>query len=360
MKIRGTVRPKGSAPKRSCLQASAFVAFALCATSAGAQVQIAPQVEGGSQVQLYGIVGTFIDSLKRSDMAQSQVQMGSGGLTTSFWGIRAKEDLGGGVSAIFALESFFQPNTGAQGRSASDPYWSRNAYVGFTGAFGRLTFGRQTNPTYVAMQAVNPFGSSVVFSPLVVQTFVTSYGGSIIGDTVWNNTAQYTSPSYAGIGATVIYGLGGVAGSPGIGNLGLHLSYTGGALTAVLSAQRVRFTQVGPVGAQYAYLAGAAYDFKIVKLFGAAVITSNVSMPIGTHTYEAGLSVPFSPADFLLAEYARTRRSGPVDNSLRHTASVAYDHFLSKRTDIYAVYSLDQLSGHPIGNTYGVGIRHTF
>lgn len=360
MKIRGTVRPKGSAPKRSRLQASACVAFALCATSAGAQVQIAPQVEGGSQVQLYGLVGTYIDSLKRSDMAQSQVQMGSGGLTTSLWGIRGKEDLGGGVSAIFALESFFQPNTGAQGRSASDPYWSRNAYVGFTGAFGRLTFGRQTNPTYVAMQAVNPFGSSVVFSPLVVQTFVASYGGSIIGDTVWNNTAQYTSPSYAGIGATVIYGLGGVAGSPGIGNLGLHLSYTGGALTAVLSAQRVRFTQVGPVGAQYAYLAGAAYDFKIVKLFGAAVITSNVSMPIGTHTYEAGLSVPFSPADFLLAEYARTRRSGPVDNSLRHTASIAYDHFLSKRTDIYAVYSLDQLSGHPIGNTYGVGIRHTF
>jgi predicted porin len=83
-------------------------------------------------------------------------------------------------------------------------------------------------------------------------------------------------------------------------------------------------------------------------------------MPIGTHTYEAGLSVPFSPADFLLAEYARTRRSGPVDNSLRHTASIACDHFLSKRTDIYAVYSLDQLSGHPIGNTYGVGIRHTF
>jgi predicted porin len=360
VKIRGTVRSQGSAAKRSCLQTGACVAIALCATSAGAQVQIAPQVQGGSQVQLYGLVGTYIDSLKRSDMAQSQLQMGSGGLTTSFWGLRGKEDLGGGVSAIFALESFFQPNTGAQGRSASDPYWSRNAYVGFTGTFGRLTFGRQTNPTYVAMQAVNPFGSSVVFSPLVVQTFVTSYGGSIIGDTVWNNTAQYTSPSYNGIGATIIYGLGGVAGSPGIGNLGLHLSYTGSALTAVLSAQRVRFTAVGPVGAQYAYLAGAAYDFSIVKLYASAVLTSDVSTPTGTHTYQAGLSIPFTPADFLYASWARTRRSGPVDNSLRNTASIAYDHFLSKRTDLYAVYSLDKLSAHSIGNTFGGGIRHTF
>ena len=354
MKIRGTVRPKQSCAKRSHLQAAAGVAIALCAASSTAQVQ------DGSQVQLYGLVGTYVDSLKRSDMSQSQVQMGSGGLTTSFWGLRGNEDLGGGMSAIFALESFFQPNTGAQGRNTSDPFWSRNAYVGFQSAYGRLTFGRQTNPTYVAEQNVNPFGSSVVFSPLVVQTFVVNYGGSIIGDTVWNNAVQYSSPSYKGLGATVIYGLGGVAGSPGIGNLGVHLSYSGSALTVALSAQRVRFTQVGPVGAQDMYLAGAAYDFKLVKLYGAAVITSNVSMPTGTHTYEAGLSVPFTPADSLLAEYARTRRSGPVDNSLRHTASIGYDHFLSKRTDIYAIYSLDQLSRHSIGNTYGVGIRHTF
>jgi predicted porin len=91
-------------------------------------------------------------------------------------------------------------------------------------------------------------------------------------------------------------------------------------------------------------------------------MTSDVSTPTGSHTYEAGLSIPFSPADFLLAEWARTQRSGPkpATNNLRNTASLGYDHLLSKRTDIYAIYSIDKLSDHPIGNTFAIGIRHTF
>ncbi|NMM04511.1 porin, partial [Paraburkholderia sp. RP-4-7] len=171
--------------------------------SALALTSVSAHADSGSQVQLYGIVGTYVGSVKRSDTPQSTALMGSGGLTTSFWGIGGKEDLGGGVSAIFALESFFQPQNGALGRSATDPFWSRNAFVGFQGDFGQLTFGRQRNPTYTAESLVNPFGSSTVFSPLVLQTFVTNYGGTIIGDTVWNNTAEYTAPNFKGFGATV-------------------------------------------------------------------------------------------------------------------------------------------------------------
>ncbi|HEY1216347.1 MAG TPA: porin, partial [Bryobacteraceae bacterium] len=265
--------------------ATAFLGSGLALTSVDAHA------DSVSLVQLYGIVGTYVGSVKRSDTPQSTVLMGSGGLTTSFWGIRGKEDLGGGVSAIFALEAFFQPQNGAQGRSATDPFWSRNAYLGFEGNFGELPIGRQRNPTYTAESLVNPFGSSTVFSPLVLQTFVTNYGGAITGDTVWNNTAKYTTPNLNGFGATVIYGLGGVAGSPGIDNLGVHLTYQGHGLTAVLSGQRVRYTAIGPTGAQYTYLAGAAYDFKLATLYGAWAMTSNVSTPTGSHTYEAGLSI---------------------------------------------------------------------
>lgn len=312
-------------------------------------------------MQLYGLVGTYVDSLKRSDMKSSQVQMGSGGLTTSYWGLRGKEDLGGGTSAIFVLESFFQPNNGGMGRSSSDPFWSRNAYVGFAGNFGKVTFGRQTNPTYITMQMVNPFGSSVVFSPIVLQSFVAAYGGAIVGDTVWNDAVQYSTPNYKGLSGTVIYGVGGVAGAPGISNLGLHVTYAGNGLTAVLSAQRVRTPVVAPSTGQYAYLAGAAYDFGVAKVYGAAEMTSNVGVETGTHTYELGLSVPLSAQDSVLAEWARTKRSGgKTDNSLRNTATVGVDHVLSKRTDVYVVYSYDKLSGNPVGNTFGAGIRHTF
>ena len=41
---------------------------------------------------------------------------------------------------------------------------------------------------------------------------------------------------------------------------------------------------------------------------------------------------------------------------------MAYDHYLSKRTDVYAAYMLDdeQRTGFKKGHTYVLGVRHAF
>lgn len=345
---------------RICSSTRTF-GIGLCAGAALASIAAGAHAQSSESVQIYGLVGTYVSSLKRSDMPARQLLEGSGGLVTSYIGVRGSEDLGGGAKAIFALESFFQPDTGGMGRNSTDPLWSRNSYVGFSGGAGRLTFGRQTNPTYTAMGLVNPFGTSVVFSPLVLHTFVANYSGAVIGDTVWNNTVQYVTPDYKGLVGTAIYGLGEAAGHNGKGDLGLHLSYTGGGFTAVISGQRQRTSAVAPTVGQYTYLAGAAYDFKAAKVYAATAITQNVGVETGAHTYELGLSVPITAADSLLAEWARTRHSGgrPADQ-LRNTATLGWDHFLSRRTDVYATYMADRLSGSGLGNSFGVGIRHTF
>ncbi|MET0857814.1 MAG: porin, partial [Telluria sp.] len=184
--------------------------------------------QAGTQVQLYGLVGAYAGKLERSGGPAATTVIGHGGLTTSFWGFRGSEDLGSGNKVIFALESFFQTDTGGQGRSAADPLFSRNAYVGVEGSFGKLVVGRQTNPTYINMGMVSPFGISVVFSPLVLQSFVAGYNGALIGDTVWNNAVQYVTPRTNGFAANVIYGLGEVAGSSSTANLGLHANYLKG------------------------------------------------------------------------------------------------------------------------------------
>jgi predicted porin len=128
-------------------------------------------------------------------------------MTTSFWGMRGKEDIGGGNAVFFALESFFRPNTGQMGRNTTDGLFSRNAYVGLTGAYGTFKFGEQTNPTYFNQILVNPFGGSVVFSPLIVQSYTASYNNTQIGDTVWANAVEYVSPNYGGLTGTAIYGV---------------------------------------------------------------------------------------------------------------------------------------------------------
>jgi len=338
---------------------AAATLFDLCCGAAHAQAS--PAAIPSSSVQMYGLIGMYIDSSKLSTTPKSTVQEGGGGLTTSFWGMRGREDLGGGNAVIFGLESFFRPNTGQLGRNTTDGFFSRNAYVGLSNAYGTVKFGEQTNPTYLNQQAVNPFGSSVVFSPLIVQSYTASYNNTEIGDTVWDNAVEYVSPNYGGLTGTVIYGVSSTTGHQGRDNLGLHLNYSNGPLTAVFSAQRVRTAAVAPSTGQYLYLAGASYSTSFVRLYGAAQMTSNNNVETGSHTYELGVSVPITQVSFFLAEWARTKHSAPLDRSnVRNTATAAYDYHLSKRTEVYVVYSYDKLTANPSGSTYGVGIQHTF
>lgn len=344
-----------------CAAAAWFAATAGVAHADASQAAAGAATMTSPGVQMYGLIGMYIDSSKLSTTRASTVQMGGGGMTTSFWGMRGREDIGGGNAVVFSLEGFFRPNTGHNGRNATDGLFSRNAYVGLTGAFGTVKLGEQTNPTYINQQFVNPFGSSVVFSPLIVQSYTASYNNTQIGDTVWQNAVEYVSPSYGGLTGTVIYGVSSATGHQGRDNLGLHLTYVNGPVTAVFSAQRVRSVAVAPSTGQYLYLVGAAYDASFVKVYGAAQMTSNNDVETGSHTYELGVSVPLSPSNVILAEWARTKHSAPLDRSdVRNTGSLAYDYILSKRTYVYAVYSYDKLTGNPSGSTYGVGMQHSF
>ena len=73
-------------------------------------------------------------------------------------------------------------------------------------------------------------------------------------------------------------------------------------------------------------------------------------------TTSIGASAPVGAGKFLAA-YAQTKVDGGAS---RKTASFGYDYFLSKRTDIYAVYMNDKITAKSTGNSFGVGIRHSF
>jgi predicted porin len=342
--------------------ASFAIGAAVAGVSMVAATPAAAQSIDGSAVQIYGLVGTYVGESRRSGSGAGAVVEGSGGLTTSYWGISGREDIGGGNAVIFRLESFFQPNNGGMGRKSTDPFLSRNAYVGITTHMGTLTLGRQTNPTYVIMQELNPFGSSVVFSPLVLQSFVANYNGVLIGDTVWDNAVQYSSPVIGGFKGNVIYGVGGVAGEPGIANLGLHGSYQSGGFYAGVSLQRVRTPVTSPMTEENAWLGGVRYKTKYATAYAAIEGTQTYGSRSGSHTYELGLSVPTGVSGAVLAEWARTSLNGASANKtwIRNTAAIGYDYFLSKRTDVYAICLYDKLTGHGSATTESVGIRHKF
>ncbi|MFT7940670.1 porin, partial [Salmonella enterica] len=68
--------------------------------------------------------------------------VGSGGMTTSWWGMKGQEDLCGGLKVDFQLTAFMRVDTGSPGRFDGDPYFSRDANVGLSGGFGTVRLGR--------------------------------------------------------------------------------------------------------------------------------------------------------------------------------------------------------------------------
>ncbi|MFP3557534.1 porin [Paraburkholderia sp. SIMBA_049] len=104
-----------------------------------------------SSVTLYGIIDTGIEYVTNNGPTKaSAVRVPS--LTASIpsrWGFRGKEDLGGGLSAVFVLESGFAPSTGALNQGGR--LFGRQAYVGLSGRWGTFTLGRQYSQIYWAI-----------------------------------------------------------------------------------------------------------------------------------------------------------------------------------------------------------------
>ena len=102
----------------------------------------APFARAQSGVQVYGVLDVAVEHVTNSTAAGgglTRMPSLSGGMMPSRLGFRGTEDIGGGTKVIFALESGFSPDTGAQGQGR---LFGRQAWVGLAGNWGQLTLGR--------------------------------------------------------------------------------------------------------------------------------------------------------------------------------------------------------------------------
>jgi len=68
-----------------------------------------------------------------------------------------------------------------------------------------------------------------------------------------------------------------------------------------------------------------------------------------------------APCDKVLLSWARTTVDNPALRVGDHdTVGLGYDHYLSRRTDVYATWLYDHIEGRVKGNSYALGIRHLF
>jgi len=104
-----------------------------------------------SSVTLYGVIDTGVEYVTNIG-AQKSSSVHVPSLTASLpslWGLRGKEDLGGGLNAVFVLESGFAPGTGSLNQGGR--LFGRQAYVGLSGQWGTVTLGRQYSQIFWAV-----------------------------------------------------------------------------------------------------------------------------------------------------------------------------------------------------------------
>lgn len=342
---------------------------------ASAAVVIAAPVSASS-LKIYGTADAWVGSSRPID-GESQGTVRSGGMQTSYFGLGGSEDLGNNLKAVFALEGYMRLNTGSQGRFEGDSLFSRSAYVGLEGNFGRLVVGRTTTPYFISTVVTNPLGGSFTFSPGIFHTYAGNgpVGSALIGDSGWSNSVLYTTPNMGGLSANFQYARGSAnvaSGNPdeesGAQKMGGNVMYMSGPLTATVAVQRVNFNSnagdlsIRNIDNQLAVLAGAAYDFNVVKVYGSYQHIKNDAIS-GRDTKlnggQVGVRVPTGQVGAILASYAHTKTTGAI-RERRNTWAVAYQHPLSKRTELYGAYFRDSVTDRGHGNNVGVGIKHTF
>ena len=164
-----------------------------------------------SSVTLYGILDAGMNYYSNSHGTQGHVNFGSGGYYGDRWGMKGNEDLGAGLSAIFQVENGFDIGSGKLGSSSTE--FNRQAFMGLQSTqYGKLTFGRQYEPTTDLLEGHGPdMGSGGIAT---YPGDLSDYDNNIRV----NNSVKYRSVTYKGLTGEVMYGFGGTAGSMNSGS----------------------------------------------------------------------------------------------------------------------------------------------
>ncbi|MBQ0130717.1 MAG: porin, partial [Comamonas sp.] len=115
------------------------------------------------------------------------------------------------------------------------------------------------------------------------------------------------------------------------------------------------------------WMLGGSYNFGAAKLYatyGASEKEILDRKKLDQTTYSVGLDLPVTKAGTVKLAYAHTETDLVTGkDTKRQTASFGYDHFLSKRTDAYAVAMYDKddrFTANKSGTSLAVGVRHRF
>jgi predicted porin len=300
----------------------------------------------------------------------------SGAQSGTRLGFKGTEDLGGGMKALFVLETGIAADKG--GFNQANTAFARQSFIGLQSDMGTVTMGRQYTPYFLTMLVGDPFAAGMAGA---AQNMLMP-GSNIRMD----NAVKYTSPIFAGgFSGEAAYGFGEQADSDARSRqMGAYLNYSSAPVNVRLGYLRKNTdiaTDLIKTKEISNWILAANWDVKVAKLF--AAITNNdegenapTSGPTvrpsraASKDYLIGAQIPFNKHTFIASYIYKDGGTGTTGDA--NQLALGYTYTMSKRTNLYAAWGrINNGTSIPltVGNNsevgYGdkavnLGIRHVF
>ena len=297
----------------------------LLIAAVGAALVAGPMLAAQADTTVYG---HFHESLDHYDNGGT-TEKGLLNSDSSRFGIKGNEDVGGGLKAIYQVESgVFAADDGTSGFGNT----LRNTYMGLAGSsWGSVKFGRHDTPVKDMSRKIDAFNEEIGDLRLGI--------GYAAFDNRVSNMMRYDSPSFAGIQFGLLYGAsevntdvrttsGNVTWTQGPMYLGLGYEVQKAHSTALKDVSDIRLVGM----------------FNVTPEFSLAAIYDNVSNVSGTDSNDGktwGIGGGFKMANNLLKlQYANVDKTdkATTDNGASFWV-VGVDHNFSKTTKVYFDYA---------------------
>ncbi|ATE58810.1 porin [Thauera sinica] len=301
-----------------------------------------------SNVTIYGIVdmGYVYRGDNVVDGVKNRSGIDSGVANGSRIGFKGTEDLGNGLKAGFVLEQGILADTGTSAQGGRT--FGRQSFVSLGGNFGTVALGRQYAPGYLLLDSIDPFSTGTVGQSNNVY----------LGEVRLDNLLAYVSPTWSGFSFSAGYTLS-AYGNESLGNesvagdvraWAISPKYVNGPLTLGLNFHEIKMKSTGAADGDKVrvYDFGGSYNFGVVKLGAIYGIRKADGVDFGqfeegedSKQWLVGVTVPVSASGNVLASYAH--RKTDIANSSKDAKvsqwAIGYEHWLSKRTGLYATYA---------------------
>ncbi|MFJ9534885.1 porin [Herbaspirillum sp. NPDC101396] len=323
------------------------VLFAVAATG------FAASAFAQSNVTIYGSLDAgvaYVSNLGGGSVAR----LDQGTMQPDRIGFRGTEDLGGNLKANFQLESGIYTDTG--GQPTAGKLFNRYSTVGLSGDFGAVSMGHMPDIVFDYVGKLSngyQLTNWYLFHPGNLDSLANTYQ--------FDNAVRYTSPKFAGLELSGMYGFGEVAGDSSNGrNVSAGATYTNGPLRAALAYSKLNNRAAGYGGAFLQSLglgtaatvfnslsttaAGVGYTIGPVRL-NADYTQVKISLPTGVtpkqKNFDLGAAWRYATADTLNFGYGLSK----LESARWNTFSLSHVHAFSKRTEFYVQAAYQRAGG---------------